>query len=73
MKTFHKLTAATASSVASGSETSLIGASGYKFKKDEQKVGKVKLKKPVAMKRKNSDINGRLADSCLVTRCSRLP
>jgi len=53
------LTMSTASSVASSSETSLIGASGYRFKKDEQKGGKVKLKKPQAMKRKTSDMNGR--------------
>ena len=54
----YQLTAIIASSVASSSETSLIGASGYKFKKDEAKSGKVKLKKPPAVKQKNSDVNG---------------
>src|SRR2546423_6966261 len=58
-KSSDRLTTATASSVASSSETSLIAASGYKFKKDEQKGGKVKLKKPPATKQRNSDMNGR--------------
>ena len=53
-----QLTMTIASSVASSSETSLVGASGYKFNKEEQKKGKVKLKKPSALKRKNSDMNG---------------
>lgn len=61
-KALAKLTSLAASSVASSSETSLVGASGYKFKKDERKGGKAKLKKPPAMKRKSSDLNGRLAN-----------
>ena len=62
----YQLTAIIASSVASSSETSLIGASGYKFKKDEAKSGKVKLKKPPAVKQKNSDVNGMLVGVFLV-------
>lgn len=36
----------------------MVGASGYKPKKDEPKSGKVRLKKAPAVKRKNSDVNG---------------
>ena len=66
----YQLTATIASSVASSSETSLIGASGYKSKKDGPKGGKVKLKKPPAVKRKNSDVNGMPTRVFLVTQYS---
>ena len=51
---------ARASSVASNSENSLVGASGYKFKKDGKKSTKLKLKKlpAPAMKRQDSDMTG---------------
>ena len=51
---------ARASSVASNSENSLVGASGYKFKKDGKKSTKLKLKKlPVpVMKRQDSERTG---------------
>lgn len=42
--------------MASSSETSLIGASGYKPNKDGKKTVKVKLKRP-PVKRKNSDMS----------------
>jgi len=67
----YQLTTTIASSVASSSETSLVGASGYKFKKDEPKSGKVKLKKAPAVKRKNSDVNGMPARILLVTQMLR--
>lgn len=55
----HLLTAFIASSVASSSGASLIGASGYRFKRDELKSGKkFKLKKLPTMKRKISETNG---------------
>src|ERR1700733_11474128 len=66
----YQLTATIASSVASSSETSLVEASGYKFKKNEPKSGKVKLKKPPAVKRKNSDVNGMPTRVFLVTQYS---
>lgn len=49
-----------ASSVASNSENSLVGASGYKFKKDGKKSTKLKLKKlpAPAMKRQDSEMTG---------------
>lgn len=62
----YQLTTTIASSVASSSETSLVGASGYKVKKDEPKSGKVKLKKLPAVKRKNLDVNGMPARVFLV-------
>ena len=51
---------ARASSVASNSENSLVGASGYKFKKDGKKSTKLKLKKLPApvMKRQDSERTG---------------
>jgi hypothetical protein len=63
----YQLTTTVASSVASSSETSLVGASGYKSKKDEVKSGKVKLKKAPAVKWKNSDLNGMSARLLSVT------
>lgn len=66
----YELTATIASSVASSSETSLVGASGYKSKKDEPKGGKVKLKKLPAVKQKNSDVNGMSTHVFLVTQYS---
>ena len=39
-----------ASSVASSTGSSFVDASGYKFSKDDQKVGKVKLKRPTKKK-----------------------
>jgi hypothetical protein len=66
----YELTATIASSVASSSEASLIGASGYKSKKDEPKGGKVKLKKLPAVKQKNSDVNGMPTHVFLVTQYS---
>ena len=66
----YQLTATIASSVASSSETSLIGASGYKSKKGEPKGGKVKLKKLPAVKRKSSDVNGMPTRVFLVTQYS---
>ena len=49
-----------ASSIASSSEQSLVGASGYKFKDGEgQKKGvKIRLKAKPPVARQNSDMNG---------------
>ena len=61
-----------ASSVASNSENSLVGVSGYKLKKDGKKSRKVKLEKlpASAMKRQDSEMTGSNEDGASSRSCS---